>query len=101
MISKEPTERENRKHTVADRLQGKTSKEEVNYRPAADEAESKISCSECAHYLQAGHEHSNCRRVAGIVEARDICDLFVERSEEHDQQPGLNVQLHVNIGDSE
>lgn len=70
-----------RKREVVDRLSGKTSKQQVNYRPASSDV--KSSCSECEHYQFPGQDTSNCRRVAGVVEAEDICDIFVARMAEN------------------
>lgn len=72
---------EGRRLVVADRLQGKVGKEEANYR-ASDEEKSKESCFECVHFLSPGNEISACRRVAGVVYATDICDLYATRPTE-------------------
>lgn len=71
----------NRRAVVVDRLSGKLSKEDANYRPAK-ELESKESCAECEHYLIPGSASSSCRRVAGIVSGEGLCDLFVVRPTE-------------------
>ena len=75
------TEGPNRRQVIADRLSGKISKEEANYRDAK-ETETKENCAECTHYLTPGQLHASCRRVAGIVTGTDVCDLFVARIEE-------------------
>lgn len=69
------------RRVVIDRLSGKTSKEDANYRDA-DERQTKETCFECEHYLSPGEAEAACRRVAGIVYAQDVCDLFVARAEE-------------------
>jgi len=70
---------EDRRAVVAGVLAGKISKEQAKYRQAMDEAENKKSCSECQNYEVAGQMNSSCVRVAGIVQADDICDLWVQR----------------------
>lgn len=70
-----PTDSFARKSTVLDRLRGKFSKEEANYRAGKD----KIVCFECRYYLNPGQESSNCSKVAGLIEAQDVCDYFEVR----------------------
>lgn len=72
---------EARRFEVSDRLTGKVGKEDANYR-TAKELESKESCFECVHYLQPGDDVSACRRIAGVVYASDVCDLFAPRPDE-------------------
>lgn len=68
-----------RRRDVVARLAGeKITKELANYRTTHD-AKTKQVCFECHHYEQPGGETSACRRVTGIVEARDTCDLWVNR----------------------
>lgn len=81
-----------RRAEVADRLKGKLSKEEANYRPQQN-VEDKSSCRECEHYLDPEESSSLCRRVAGSVEADDICDLWVARTEDHSAQPQVTIQI--------
>lgn len=82
-----PGEGEQRRSTVAGVLAGKLSKDEAKYRQSMNEAENKMSCSECQHYEVPGQLHSTCVRVAGIIEANDICDLWVQR-----MGPGAGAQ---------
>lgn len=70
-----------RKAEVIDRLSGKVSKKEVDYRQASKDT--KASCAECEYYLFPGNPTSDCRRVAGRVESGDVCDLFVPRETEY------------------
>jgi len=87
-----------RRAYVVDRLTGKVSKEEANYRPH-DNAETKDTCAECEHYLIPGQENSSCRRVAGIVRAEDTCDLFAARAVEGGTvQPQMNIHIQVGKG---
>lgn len=74
-----------RRGEVVDRLAGKTSKEQVNYRPG-ETADAKSSCGECEHFLTPGQPNSGCRRVAGVVEAIGLCDLFAPRASEYGDQ---------------
>ena len=69
---------------VKDRLGNKVTKESVNYRPKTQE--SIESCAECGHYLSPGSDNSSCRRIAGIVYAEDICDMFIVRKEESKEE---------------
>lgn len=72
-----------RRQLVVDRLAGKLTKEEANYRDLESQNPMKKEmCFECEHYLQPGDEYSACRRVAGPVKAEATCDLFVARSYE-------------------
>lgn len=73
---------EKRRVEVVDRLTGKVSKQSAEYRGSHEEQD-KASCAECEHYLIPGNPTSSCRRVAGVVEARDVCDLFCPRMAEH------------------
>jgi hypothetical protein len=85
-----------RRSYVADRLGGKVTKEESNYRPH-DSADTKDTCFECTHYLDVGEESSSCRRVAGIVYAEDTCDMWAARAEEKSEvQPQMNI--HIEVG---
>lgn len=96
MVYEAPSrEGERRRLYLVDRLAGKVSKEDANYRPAENEGTTKESCAECEHYLQPGHETSSCRRTAGIVEAKDICDLFVPRENENSGQSGVNITINI------
>lgn len=76
---------EPRRGEVVDRLTGKVGKEDANYR-ASDQVNSKESCFECEHYLSPGQESSSCRRIAGVVHAEDVCDLFAARPTEFTEQ---------------
>jgi hypothetical protein len=67
-----------RKADVVGRLEGKLSKEEANYRPQ-DNTESKKTCFDCVYYENEGEAISMCKRVAGMVEANDLCDLWAAR----------------------
>lgn len=91
---------EARRGLVVDRLAGKTTKQDSNYRPA--EHGSKETCFDCDHYLVEGGRVSTCRRVAGIVEASDVCDLFTARQNEPGvpgpENSGTGLQLTINIG---
>lgn len=78
---------------VTSRLGSLTSREEAYYRPQ-ENADSKEFCSECVHYLQPGEENSSCRRVAGIVEAHYVCDMFVPRESQGQTAP----QIVINVG---
>jgi hypothetical protein len=88
------------RRTLLDRLAGKVSKELAAYR-AAHETESKASCAECEHYLFPGQPTSSCRRVAGSVEAGDVCDLFVPREAEYGPQNGSQgspIEINILLG---
>lgn len=80
-----PREGEERRSVVVDRLSGKSSKQDVGYRPSS--SSTKASCSECEHYGTPGDSSSTCRRVAGVVYGVDKCDLFVARAAESAVQP--------------
>lgn len=82
----------NRRAYIVDRLRGKITKEEANYRPH-DDADSVDTCFECEHYLDPGSEHSACRRVAGVIEAEDTCDLWAARAGEDSVQPKITIQI--------
>jgi hypothetical protein len=72
-----------RRQLVVDRLAGKLTKEDANYRDLESNApRSKEVCFECEHYLSPGSSTSACRRVAGLVEAGATCDIFVARAKE-------------------
>lgn len=86
---------EERRQTVVDRLSGKTAKEDANYRSAHDAVE-KATCFECVHFLNVGSMQSPCRRVAGVVEARDVCDLFDPRDTEPRGQGFHGYSPHQN-----
>jgi hypothetical protein len=86
-----------RKAYVVDRLGGKITKEEANYRPH-DNANTKDTCFECDHYLNTGEQNSACRRVAGVVNAEDTCDLWVARISEGTEQPQMSVDITINKG---
>lgn len=75
-----------RRRDVVARLGGeKISKELANYREGSDVKDGKV-CFECEHYEATdGADTSSCRRVLGVVEARDLCDLFVDHNY---NQPG-------------
>ncbi len=66
------------KKVFIDRLMGKLSKDEANYRPAV-ELRSKESCAECANYEAPGESSGTCVKVAGAIEARDKCDIFMSK----------------------
>ncbi len=92
-------EGEERRQAVADRLSGKLSKEDSAYRDA-HETESKASCAECEHYLFPGNPSSSCRRVAGVVEGTDVCDLFVPREAEYGSTTGTSIDINVSLSGS-
>lgn len=70
-----PTKRKDRDiDQAADMLRGKTSKAKANYRPAP--LDSPKSCSTCSYYRNLKDSQSTCQRVAGLVEANDICDYY-------------------------
>jgi len=48
---------------------GQYEKEDVNYRYAANEAQ---SCGTCTHFIAPG----SCEIVAGLIRTVDVCDLF-------------------------
>ena len=94
-LPKDYTPDKERKSLVADRLGGKVTKEEANYRPH-DNADRKDTCAECDSYLTPGEAQSSCRKVAGLVEAEDTCDLWAARvSEGTGIQP--QTQIHIEI----
>lgn len=66
---------EARREYVKDRLIGKKSKEESNYRQQQN-LESKKSCAECKSYISQGQPFSACKTVAGVVRHDDICDFY-------------------------
>jgi hypothetical protein len=77
------TEGPERRQLIVDRLAGKITKEEANYRDTESQnPKTKEICFECEHYLQPGSSTSACRRIAGPVKAEATCDLFVARSYE-------------------
>lgn len=76
---------EERRSEVVDRLGGKLSKQDTNYRPGV--RDDKASCAECEHYLLPGNPTSNCRKVAGVVYSVDMCDVWVARAAENTVQP--------------
>lgn len=82
-----------RKKEVADRLNGKKSKEEANYRPQRN-AESVKSCFDCSYYTNEGEPQSACTKVAGIVEAEDICDLWEARTPTG-AQPSIEIKVKM------
>lgn len=82
-----------RKREVSDRLNGKKSKEEVNYRPQRN-LEVEESCFECRYYVSTGKSESACEKVAGIVRAEDVCDLFEARAEES-AQPSIEIKVRM------
>ncbi len=69
-----------RRKFIAERLAGKISKEDANYRNS--QSNSKEMCGECDYYQFPGQPTSNCKRVAGVVEAEDVCDYFYPRRDE-------------------
>lgn len=74
-----PRAGEERRAVVAGKIAGKVSKDGANYRQAMDEAKTGESCAECKNFLKKGSIHSDCSKVAGIIEANDYCDLFEAR----------------------
>lgn len=90
------------KKLLMQRLSGKLSKEQSNYRPSK-EVKTKRSCAECQNYETPGASAGSCVRVAGAIEARDVCDLFVPRE---GQEPAASnraagnspgVTINVNL----
>ena len=63
-----------RRKAAVDMLEGKKSKKEVNYRHR--EKVTKAACGNCEYYAHPGQPASSCSKVAGEVEAGDVCDLF-------------------------
>lgn len=84
-----------RKQSIVDRLSGKQSKESAVYRDG-NEALTKSSCAECENYLYPGQAESSCAKVAGVVEARSVCDLFTPRVSEHGDR-GQGVELNISL----
>jgi len=82
-----------RRQYISDRLSGKKSKQDANYRPA--EHDTNENCSECQHYLSPGGPESSCKIVAGIVEGDMLSDYFQPRTEENS---GAGVNININIG---
>lgn len=83
------------KRVAIERLAGKVSKQDVDYRPS--EEGTKSSCSECQYYEAPSQPNSSCIRVAGPVEGKDICDLFKSREYENSQGvPSTVVQLFLD-----
>jgi hypothetical protein len=61
------------KQEVVDRLGGKASPVEVNLR----ESESPdMICQGCEYYEMPGQPVSSCVKVAGEVQAQQLCDIF-------------------------
>lgn len=94
--------RKREKMEVAQRLQGKRSKENVSYRPS-HERETKISCAECENYQFPGQAESTCAKVAGMVEGRDVCDIFTRRPASsiitpQSQGEPVSVTVSVQLG---
>lgn len=69
---------EERRKEVSERMGGKSSKQDVYYRPSP--RGSTLLCSECEHYLVPNNPSSGCRKVAGIVYGDDTCDLYTARA---------------------
>lgn len=84
-----------RRGTVIDRLSGKTSKQDVGYRPAKEGE--KESCAECIYFTQPGQDTSSCVRVAGVVYAEDTCDIFASRPIEGSPAKPETHQITINI----
>lgn len=82
-----------RKREVVDRFHGKRSRDEVNYRPQRD-SESVKSCFDCQYYTDEGEPQSACEKVAGMVEAEDICDLWEARTSEG-AQPSIEIKVKM------
>lgn len=85
-----------RKQSIVDRLSGKQSKESATYRDG-NEANTKSSCAECEYYLHPGQAESSCGKVAGVVEARSVCDLFTPRVSEHGNGQGVELNISLSV----
>lgn len=91
-----------RRQTVIDRLSGKMSKGDVNYRQV-DPTETKEMCGECDYYESPGNPTAGCMRVAGVVESEGVCDLFYARPTEGvpgpmGSQPSVQHTVNIHIG---
>lgn len=84
-----------RRGYIIDRLSGKVSKEDANYRPA--EHDTKESCAECHYYTAPGEPQASCRRVAGSIQGDLLCDYFEARKEEGSQS-GVNININIGKG---
>lgn len=87
-------EGEQRRLEVLERLGGKITKSEAELRPAG--RNTKINCAECVHFLLPGNPTSSCRRVAGVVYAETVCDLFAPRETEFGDQGSTRLQSSPN-----
>lgn len=85
-----------RRGVVIDRLSGKSSKQDVGYRPAREGE--KESCAECIYFTQPGSDTASCVRVAGVTYAEDVCDLFASRPTEGANGRLDTSQITINIG---
>ena len=65
---------------AAEMLEGKQSKQSVDYRPSSEETDEDW-CGACVHYIDKGKPASRCAQVAGTVYDSDVCDLFEEDME--------------------
>jgi hypothetical protein len=85
-----------RRQEIIDRLSGKKSKQEVNYR--AHDNDTNEQCSECVSYLSPGVPQAACKLVAGIVEGEMLCDLFKARPVEGSSSQGAQVNINIKVG---
>lgn len=70
------------KELLVDRLNGKHSKEQTNYRPSRSTTD-KTCCMECKYFT--GVEIGSCNLVAGVIEGSAICDLYEDKPENSNQ----------------
>lgn len=86
-----------RRRDVVARLAGeKVSKELANYRAGKG---GKV-CLECMHYENPDSDVSPCRRVSGPVEARDVCDIFVNQPgglSRETEKTAANIKVQITL----
>lgn len=88
-----PPEVKYRKDYAIGRLTGKKDKESVGYRQQQN-LENTKTCFDCEYYSSPGKGVSACEKVAGLVEARDVCDLWKTRSS-NTSASDINVTIQI------
>ena len=82
-----------RRNELVDRLSGKKTKEQTNYR-SAEAVDTKQMCSECQNYITPKNPESACKKVVGFVKADAVCDLFsARRSPEAPSGPTITITI--------
>lgn len=85
------------KMETRDVLEGKKTKASVHYRPQMED--SVETCFDCTYYCAIGKPESDCTKVAGMVRAEWICDLWElsTASDNSGDKPSSAVQVNINF----